>query len=92
MWSFSKAELMLAPCTRTFYTRIKGQSAVWILICKWHSPLMPTDGAPEATAARAYSIWTNFPDGLQGMKQNRSLYIVDLSLEQFSFVNLTITQ
>lgn len=28
-------------------------------------PLMPTEGAPAATAARAYSIWTSFPEGLQ---------------------------
>jgi hypothetical protein len=26
---------------------------------------MPTDGAPAATAAKAYSICTNFPEGLQ---------------------------
>ncbi len=26
--------------------------------------LIPTDGAPAATAWRAYSIWTNFPEGL----------------------------
>ena len=25
---------------------------------------MPTEGAPAETAARAYSICTNFPDGL----------------------------
>ena len=28
-------------------------------------PLMPTEGAPAPTAARAYSIWTSFPDGLK---------------------------
>lgn len=28
-------------------------------------PLIPTDGAPAATAAKAYSICTNFPDGLR---------------------------
>lgn len=28
-------------------------------------PLMPTEGAPAATAARAYSIWTSLPEGLQ---------------------------
>lgn len=27
-------------------------------------PIIPTDGAPADTAARAYSIWTSFPDGL----------------------------
>ena len=27
-------------------------------------PLMPTDGAPAATACSAYSICTNFPEGL----------------------------
>jgi len=27
-------------------------------------PLIPTDGAPDATAARAYSICTSLPDGL----------------------------
>lgn len=27
---------------------------------------MPTEGAPAATAARAYSIWTSLPEGLQG--------------------------
>lgn len=26
---------------------------------------MPTEGAPAATAARAYSIWTSLPEGLQ---------------------------
>lgn len=26
---------------------------------------MPTEGAPAATAAKAYSIWTSFPEGLQ---------------------------
>jgi len=31
-------------------------------------PLIPTDGAPDATAARAYSICTNLPDGLQNNK------------------------
>lgn len=30
------------------------------------SPLMPTEGAPAATAARAYSIWTSLPEGLRG--------------------------
>lgn len=29
------------------------------------SPLIPTEGAPAATAAKAYSICTNFPDGLK---------------------------
>lgn len=29
-----------------------------------YKPLIPTDGAPEATAAKAYSIWTSFPEGL----------------------------
>lgn len=28
-------------------------------------PRIPTDGAPAATAANAYSICTNFPDGLR---------------------------
>jgi len=28
-------------------------------------PLMPTDGAPAATACNAYSICTSFPEGLQ---------------------------
>ena len=28
-------------------------------------PLIPTEGAPAATAAKAYSICTNFPDGLK---------------------------
>jgi len=28
-------------------------------------PLIPTDGAPDATAARAYSICTSLPDGLK---------------------------
>jgi len=27
-------------------------------------PLIPTEGAPDATAARAYSICTSLPDGL----------------------------
>ena len=25
----------------------------------------PTEAAPEATAAKAYSIWTSLPEGLQ---------------------------
>lgn len=29
-------------------------------------PLIPTEGAPAATADRAYSIWTSLPDGLCG--------------------------
>jgi len=28
-------------------------------------PLMPTEGAPAATACRAYSIWTSLPEGLR---------------------------
>lgn len=28
-------------------------------------PLIPTEGAPAATAASAYSICTSLPDGLQ---------------------------
>lgn len=28
-------------------------------------PLMPTEGAPAATAASAYSIWTSLPEGLR---------------------------
>jgi hypothetical protein len=28
------------------------------------SPLIPTDGPPAATAAKAYSICTSFPEGL----------------------------
>lgn len=31
----------------------------------YYKPLIPTEGAPAATAASAYSIWTNFPDGLK---------------------------
>lgn len=31
---------------------------------------MPTEGAPAATAARAYSIWTSLPDGLQKETQS----------------------
>lgn len=31
-------------------------------------PFIPTEGAPAATAARAYSIWTNFPEGLKTKK------------------------
>ena len=29
---------------------------------------MPTDGAPAATAAKAYSICTSFPEGLKEKK------------------------
>lgn len=32
-------------------------------------PLIPTEGAPAATAANAYSICTSFPDGLRREKQ-----------------------
>ena len=28
-------------------------------------PLIPTEGAPAATAANAYSIWTSLPEGLK---------------------------
>ena len=28
-------------------------------------PFIPTEGPPAATAARAYSIWTSFPEGLE---------------------------
>lgn len=36
------------------------------------SPLMPTEGAPAATAARAYSIWTSLPEGLQEEKTQQA--------------------
>lgn len=32
---------------------------------------MPTEGAPAETAANAYSIWTNFPDGLSSKENNK---------------------
>lgn len=28
-------------------------------------PIIPTEGAPPDTAAKAYSSWTSFPEGLQ---------------------------
>lgn len=31
---------------------------------------MPTEGAPAATAASAYSIWTSLPEGLQKQIQS----------------------
>ena len=34
-------------------------------------PLIPTEGAPAATAASAYSIWTSLPEGLQEETQFR---------------------
>jgi hypothetical protein len=36
---------------------------------------MPTDEAPAATAARAYSICTSFPDGLK-QSTNKSEFII----------------
>ena len=44
-------------------------------------PFIPTDGAPAATAARAYSIWTSFPEGLQN-KQNNTIVIVSLQQQE----------
>ena len=44
-------------------------------------PFIPTDGAPAATAARAYSIWTSFPEGLQH-KQNNTIVIVSLQQQE----------
>ena len=35
------------------------------LILTINKPLIPTEGAPAATAARAYSICTSFPEGLK---------------------------
>lgn len=34
---------------------------------------MPTEGAPAATAARAYSICTSLPEGLQEKKTHNKL-------------------
>ena len=34
---------------------------------------MPTDGAPAATAAKAYSICTNFPEGLKNTLRDNCL-------------------
>lgn len=38
----------------------------------WCAPLIPTDNAPAATACRAYSIWTSFPDGLLGSDMEKN--------------------
>ena len=46
-------------------------------------PLMPTDGAPAATAAKAYSICTNFPEGL---KNTVSDYCLMSNEEFFSYI------
>lgn len=35
---------------------------------------MPTEGAPAATAARAYSIWTSLPEGLQRGETHEDAY------------------
>lgn len=37
---------------------------------------MPTEGAPAATAARAYSICTSLPEGLQEKKKHKLLHYV----------------
>merc|ERR1712126_107959 len=45
--------------------------------------LIPTEAAPEATAAKAYSICTNFPEGLKVVKENEyrsdaMIWLVDI--------------
>ena len=42
-------------------------------------PLIPTEGPPAATAAKAYSIWTSLPEGLvtgRGEKTTNNIYII----------------
>lgn len=42
------------------------------------TPLIPTEGAPAATAAKAYSICTSFPEGLQKFNQNNNVLLLKL--------------
>ena len=43
--------------------------------------LMPMEGAPAATAAIAYSIWTSFPEGEKVVKLK--LYLSDIVLHKY---------
>ena len=66
-------------------TKCCPQSYFYLLGLKSQSylPLMPTDGAPAATAAKAYSICTNFPEGL---KNTVSDYCLMSNEEFFSYI------
>src|SRR5882757_1829657 len=44
-----------------------------LYVCHIVLPLIPIVGAPVATAANAYSICTNFPEGLQARTNYLSL-------------------
>ena len=46
----------------------------------------PTDAAPDETAAKAYSIWTNFPDGLKVVSEKE--YRSDAMLLDIPFHSL----
>ena len=39
-------------------------------------PFIPTEGPPAATAARAYSIWTSFPEGLEIRDKRKTLSLL----------------
>ncbi len=53
-------------------------------------PLIPTDGAPAATALRAYSIWTSLPDGLKVVSEKpyrSDILFYDFFVSLFSIMN-----
>lgn len=41
---------------------------------QFNLPLIPTVLAPAETAAKAYSIWTSFPDGLFAIEKDQLEY------------------
>lgn len=53
-------------------------------------PLIPTEVAPAATAAKAYSIWTSFPEGLKKInltsheKKDEVMFIQFKQIEQIA--------
>ena len=57
-------------------------------------PLIPTEGAPAATAAKAYSIWTSFPEGLKVVKEKLylSVAMMYLCLPTISDVQLQVRE
>lgn len=62
------------------------------LICPTHFqdsiPLIPTDGAPAATAARAYSIWTSLPEGLQDETHDAKLTCYETEEHQLNHIKI----
>lgn len=74
-------EIIVTPARESYYRQ-------WCTIT-WPSlphflPLIPTDGAPAATAARAYSICTSLPEGLKNERWKiciRQMYILHNQLK-----------